>query len=119
MLPSSQLLRPRPEAPKHRVSLYQQQTRSSHSQPDAKATTRSPASQVEAMPPNGTPRAPAAVGAGPNLTLYNPALMHPVFFTDCWRKPPFPLPVNAAFSPVAAGYVFGNGRPRADSMTKL
>ncbi|KAK0944143.1 hypothetical protein LTR29_004275 [Friedmanniomyces endolithicus] len=116
MLPSSQLLRPRPEAPKHRVPLYQQQTRISHSQPEAKAPARTPASQVEAMPPNGTPRAPTA---GPNLASYNPALMHPVFFTDGWRKPPFPLPVNAAFSPVAAGYVFGNGRSRADSMTKL
>jgi len=51
--------------------------------------------------------------------MYNPAMVHPVFFTDGWRKPPFPLPFNAAFNPVAAGYAFANGQQRADSRTKL
>lgn len=67
------------------------------------------------MPPNKTPMGPVAV----TQPMYNPAMMHPVFFTTGWRKPPFPMPSNSAFSPAATGYVFGNGRVRQNSMTKL
>ncbi|KAH9833611.1 hypothetical protein Tdes44962_MAKER08769 [Teratosphaeria destructans] len=64
------------------------------------------------MPPLTTP----VERANYPLPMYNPALVHPVFFTDAWRKPPFPMPLNAGVSPVAAGYVFGNAK---SNMTKL
>jgi hypothetical protein len=68
------------------------------------------------MPPHKVPGAPAS---SPALPLYNPANVHPVFFTSGWRKPPFAVPANAAFSPVATGYVFGVDAARRSSMTKL
>ncbi|KAK5695071.1 hypothetical protein LTR17_024656 [Elasticomyces elasticus] len=112
MLTSLQPSRPKVQPPHRPDPLFQQQIRTSHTQAEDKV----PRNQIEAMPPNTSSPGTAA---GPALTLYNPALVHPVFFSESWRKPPFPLPINASFNPVAAGYVFGNGRPRSDSMTKL
>lgn len=57
----------------------------------------------------------------PHPPLYNPALRHPVFFTESLRKPPFPLPFSSAhsfsFSPVAAGYVLEQRRLPAGRAT--
>jgi len=70
------------------------------------------------MPPTKKSSPPATEQLSPP-SMYNPAQTHPVFFTDCWRKPPFPVPFNNGFNPVATGYVFGDGRPRTGFMTKL
>ncbi|KAK5165218.1 uncharacterized protein LTR77_009316 [Saxophila tyrrhenica] len=112
MLPSMQPSRPKAQQPRqHQSPLYQQQTRQQSSQPS---------SQIEAMPPHKTPAppAPVAMSASMPAPMYNPATMHPVFFAP-WRKAPFPMPGSSGFSPVATGYVFGDGRKRSQSMTKL
>jgi len=137
MLPSSQPSRPkvfrRPQngrslrlhidvalqvqAPSHSNPLFQQQTRHFHThQADSTAANR-PQNQIEAMPPSKTltMALPDQRGLSP---LYDPALTHPVFFGK-WHKPPFPMPFNNGFSPVATGYVFGDQRVRAGSTTKL
>ncbi|KAM3424506.1 hypothetical protein BST61_g6510 [Cercospora zeina] len=103
-----QVSQQRPQNP-----LYQQQTRVNHSETPNPELARSPRNQIEAMPPNQTVSHPLAQP----LPLYNPATMHPVFFMHSWRKTPFPLPVNPAISPVAAGYVFPQAR--SNGGTKL
>lgn len=135
MLPASQPSRPRVctsfqaeksyakqsqlHPPNHSNLLFQQQTRNTHAQAEEKAASRKPKSQIEAMPPSNASAGVPAAAQQHALPMYNPAVVHPVFFTDCWRKAPFPLPFNAGFSPVAAGYAFGDGRQRAEGMTKL
>ncbi|KAK6433827.1 hypothetical protein LTR95_009992 [Oleoguttula sp. CCFEE 5521] len=74
-----------------------------------------PQTQMEAMPPNALPVRSSSI---PTTTVYNPATMHPVFFTEAWRRPPFAVPGSAAFSPVATGYVFGDTNTRS-TLTKL
>ncbi|QIW98891.1 hypothetical protein AMS68_004409 [Peltaster fructicola] len=75
---------------------------------------KSPRTQIEAMPPH---QAPVQSPALP-LPQFNPATMHPVFFTEHWRKPPFQMPMASGFSPVATGYVFGDNK-RRNTSTKL
>lgn len=90
-----------------RVQIQQQHQQSPLVQQQIRSidTVTSPRNQIEAMPPNTTP---------PPLPLvFNPATMHPVFFMNNWRKTPFPLPINPAVSPVAAGYVFPIVRPNS------
>lgn len=60
------------------------------------------------MPPNRTHEMPHPPLQQQALPLYNPAVIHPVFFSDSWHKPPFPLPFNTAWNPVTAGYAFSN-----------
>ncbi|KAK4544396.1 hypothetical protein LTR36_004287 [Oleoguttula mirabilis] len=115
MLPALQPSRPKVHSPHHQNPPYQQQTRTLQSQSAEQQTAGPPRNQIEAMPPSSTP--PIKQQAA--MPMYNPAVTHPVFFTETWRKPPFPLPFNAGFSPVAAGYAFGNNKPRAGSPTKL
>jgi hypothetical protein len=70
--------------------------------------TYAPKTQTEALPQiiqggmtsNGTP------AVGPQS--FNTAYVHPVFFTNTLRKPPFPLPRDpnpASYNPVALGYL--------------
>lgn len=66
------------------------------------------------MPPH---RAPVERSALP-VPQFNPAVMHPVFFTPNWRKPPFQIPLTTGFSPAATGYVFGENN-RKGTQTKL
>lgn len=98
----------RPQTP-----LSQQQTRASQTK------TQSPANQIEAMPPSLTPSARQGIAAAAPSPMYNPATTHPVFFTQSWRRPPFPMPFNEGISPAATGYVFRDARNRSQSMTKL
>ncbi|KAF2719084.1 hypothetical protein K431DRAFT_229400 [Polychaeton citri CBS 116435] len=80
--------------------------------------TARPQSQVEAMPQSGSPQTTRQL-INPSLP-WNPASMHPVFFSENWRKSPFPMPAGATgFSPVATGYVFGRSRQSIDVATKL
>lgn len=73
---------------------------------------------MEAMPPHQTPRHHAALT--PNPQPFNPAMVHPVFFSEAWRKAPFPVPGTGAFSPVATGYFFGGCvSSRKEPLTKL
>ncbi|KAF2772896.1 hypothetical protein EJ03DRAFT_173003 [Teratosphaeria nubilosa] len=110
MLPASQPHRPKLQGHQQPSPLYQQQTRTLHSASSPQLSR--PTSQIEAMPPFTTP----IERTNHPLPMYNPALVHPVFFTDAWRKPPFPMPLSAGISPVAAGYVFGSAK---SNMTKL
>jgi len=56
-------------------------------------------------------------------SFYNPAIRHPVFFTNQLRKPPFPIPkiASSGWSPVAAGYVeeIKKGEGKGSHVTKL
>jgi hypothetical protein len=64
-----------------------------------------PRSQIEAMPP-GMMRSHNSVAAG--VQAFSSAHLHPVFFTNTLRKPPFLLPgaLNpASYNPVALGYL--------------
>ncbi|KAK6435000.1 hypothetical protein LTR95_008814 [Oleoguttula sp. CCFEE 5521] len=110
MLPSLQPKRPQAQA--HPVGQH-----TSYQQNRATTTTSGsrPRTQLEAMPPNNV--APRSA-PGPISLAYNPAITHPVFFTNAWRKPPFSMPGSAAFSPVATGYVFGSTTTRSTT-TKL
>ncbi|KAF2485850.1 hypothetical protein BDY17DRAFT_322659 [Neohortaea acidophila] len=108
MFPSLQPSRPRAPAPQSLNPLCQEQIRYTQS------TQQQPINQIQAMPPHKT--LPATADLPP---VYNAAIMHPVFFSDAWRRPPFPMPANHSFSPAATGYVFGERRARTQSMTKL
>jgi len=60
---------------------------------------------MEAMPPAMTRRSTSAP-AGPQA--FSSASLHPVFFTNTLRKPPFSLPGipnPANYNPVALGYL--------------
>ncbi|KAI7163062.1 hypothetical protein KC349_g1621 [Hortaea werneckii] len=109
-----------PQQQHHPSPLFQQQTRPSTAYP-SKATPSldgSPTSQIEAMPPIKT-QPPPAIRPQQAMPLYNPAIVHPVFFSDGWHKPPFPLPFNAGWSPAAAGYAFNNRQRATNNTTKL
>lgn len=70
---------------------------------------------MEAMPPSQIP-----INQPIPHQAFNPATVHPVFFSEAWRKSPFPLPGTGGFSPVATGYVFGRGPTiRPQPSTKL
>lgn len=101
--------------------LYQQQIRAVATRSSSERASESPPkSRIEAMSPSAkhTPAAAAAKKQAPQ-PVYNPAFVHPVFFTSNWRKPPFTLPINPSFSPVATGYIFGKSHGRAERKTKL
>jgi hypothetical protein len=90
--------------------MQQQQTR--------QLNTAQPRNQMEAMPPHQSPdfNSPSSHIATP----FNPAIVHPVFFAQAWRKAPYPLPGTTGFSPVATGYVFGGvAATRKEPSTKL
>ncbi|KAI7238629.1 hypothetical protein KC330_g2493 [Hortaea werneckii] len=123
MLSSQQPKRPtlQPQQQQHPNPLFQQQTRPSTAYP-SKATPSldgSPKSQIEAMPPSKTQPLPPSIPPRQAMPLYNPAIVHPVFFSDGWHKPPFPLPFNAGWSPAAAGYAFNNRQRATNNTTKL
>jgi len=65
------------------------------------------------MPPYGLPHRSIP-------PFYDSATMHPVFFTEKVRRPPFPMPTAAGcgtMNPVAYGYVFSERQ--ASNGTKL
>lgn len=108
---TSQVTTPQPQSP-----MNQQQIRptSTYQSQD----TLQPRNQMEAMPPHHSPRDQAAFASRPQSS--NPAMVHPVFFAEAWRKAPFPVPSSAGFSPVATGYVFGGSvASRKEPLTKL
>ncbi|KAI7537794.1 hypothetical protein KC331_g10731 [Hortaea werneckii] len=122
MLSTQQSKRPtlQPLQQQHPNPLFQQQTRLSTTHP-SKATPSldgSPKSQIEAMPPSKT-QPPSSNRPQQAMPLYNPAIVHPVFFSNGWHKPPFPLPFNAGWSPAAAGYAFNNRQRSTNNTTKL
>ena len=94
-----------------------------------------PRSQIEALPPVAlaTPRVPPyGMAMIPPPQLYNPSMLHPVFFTERLRKPPFQIPVGAADvlggrggpatrNPCAEGYIYeeGRGTEKRSEGTKL
>lgn len=99
-----------PTGPNTQNPMHQQQTRS--------LTANQPRNQMEAMPPNQSP----GLHTSPQSTAtpFNPAIVHPVFFSQAWRKAPYPLPGTTGFSPVATGYVFGAPTAtRKEPLTKL
>lgn len=98
---------------------FQQQIRHANQAQYMISPVVNPKNQIEAMPPISTPKSVSAKAPELALPSYNPAILHPVFFANSWRKPPFPLPLSTGFSPVATGYVFGDTRARANSTTKL
>ncbi|KAI7324902.1 hypothetical protein KC326_g896 [Hortaea werneckii] len=101
--------------------LFQQQIRPSTAYPSTATPSldASPKSQIEAMPPSKTQPSPPSIPSRQAMPLYNPAIVHPVFFSDGWHKPPFPLPFNAGWSPAAAGYAFNNRQRGTNNTTKL
>jgi hypothetical protein len=82
--------------------MHQQQTRTASTSSPPKILA--PRNQMEAMPPSQIPGINQSLPHQP----FNPATVHPVFFSEAWRKAPFPMPGTAGFSPVATGYVFGS-----------
>ncbi|KAF2838706.1 hypothetical protein M501DRAFT_935448 [Patellaria atrata CBS 101060] len=76
-----------------------------------------PRSQVEEMPPFVLPSHTLSP-----LQSYS-STRHPVFFTDSFRRPPFPLPPDASRgqSPIAHGYIYEPKRPvqAGNGQTKL
>ncbi|KAF7196711.1 hypothetical protein HII31_02081 [Pseudocercospora fuligena] len=104
----------RPQAHSHHPHnpQYQQQIRNTHTEVRQPALVTSPRNQIEAMPPSKTTPEPPRV-----TPMFNPATMHPAFFSGNWRKQPFPLPINPSLSPATLGYVFP--RPGSASRTKL
>ncbi|WPH04535.1 Hypothetical protein R9X50_00742700 [Acrodontium crateriforme] len=117
MFPALQPTRPKTSHPSNPNPGYQQQTRTSHSDLHTTQPASTPRNQIEAMPPNQSP-AREIRHVAPNQPLYNPAMIHPVFHSETWHRPPFAVPTTAGFSPIATGYVFGNGKIKASS-TKL
>lgn len=96
--------------PNSQTPMHQQQTRS--------LNTNQPRNQMEAMPPHQGPESHPL--SHPSGNTFNPATVHPVFFSQAWRKAPYPLPGTTGFSPVATGYVFGSHvATRKESPTKL
>jgi len=90
--------------------MQQQQTR--------QLNTLQPRNQMEDMPPHQSPDFNPS--SGHTTTPFNPAIVHPVFFAQAWRKAPYQLPGTTAFSPVATGYVFGGAAAtRKEPSTKL
>ncbi|USW57293.1 hypothetical protein Slin15195_G106120 [Septoria linicola] len=112
MFSSLQPSRPQVQHQQPRNPQYQQQTRAIQIGAGQPELVTAPRNQIEAMPPNQT-----TPHSAPPLPMYNPATMHPVFMMNNWKKTPFPLPINPAISPVAAGYVFPQIRPNMS--TKL
>ncbi|KAL1587392.1 hypothetical protein WHR41_03913 [Cladosporium halotolerans] len=112
MISSLQPSRPKVATPQSQNPLHQQQTR-----PSSTESSAAPRNQLEAMPPHQIPLDSRTPGS--TAQPFNPAMIHPVFFSGAWRKAPFPLPGPAGFSPVATGYVFGAGTARKEPLTKL
>ena len=81
--------------------MHQQQTRTVSTSSPSK--NLAPRNQMEAMPPSQIP-----INQTVPHQAFNPATVHPVFFSEAWRKAPFPMPGTGGFSPVATGYVFGS-----------
>jgi hypothetical protein len=81
--------------------MHQQQTRTASTSSPPKILA--PRNQMEAMPPSQIP-----INQSIPHQTFNPATVHPVFFSEAWRKAPFPMPGTSGFSPVATGYVFGS-----------
>lgn len=97
-----------------RDPMFQQQLRHPHTAQSTVDLVTAPRNQLEAMPPSKAPMKPV----GPPVPMvYNPATTHPVFFTNNFHRPPFPLPMDAGLSPAAAGYVFA--KEQIGSRTKL
>jgi hypothetical protein len=97
--------------PNSQSPMHQQQTRSMNA-------NNQPRNQMEAMPPHQSPELHSS--PNPAGTALNPAVVHPVFFSQAWRKAPYPLPDTTGFSPVATGYVFGGAAAsRKEPSTKL
>ncbi|GAB7335678.1 hypothetical protein MBLNU13_g07989t1 [Cladosporium sp. NU13] len=110
MFSSLQPSRPKIAGPNSQRPINQQQTRPLH--------TSQPRSQMEAMPPHRSPELDSSSSHA--ATPFNPAVVHPVFFSQAWRKAPYPLPGTTGFSPVATGYVFGGAAAtRKEPSTKL
>ncbi|RMZ34366.1 hypothetical protein D0859_01492 [Hortaea werneckii] len=118
--PKRPTLQPQQQQQQHTNPLFQQQTRPSTVLPSKTTppSDSSPKSQIEAMPPNKT-QSPSPTIPQQAMPLYNPAVVHPVFFSDGWHKPPFPLPFNAGWSPAAAGYAFNSRQRSTNNTTKL
>ncbi|KXT03196.1 hypothetical protein AC578_4748 [Pseudocercospora eumusae] len=112
MISSLQPSRPQAHSQRPQHPRYQQHTRSTHTKFPQPALVTSPRNQIEAMPPSKTVPEPPRM-----MPVYNPATMHPAFFSGNWRKQPFPLPINPSLSPATLGYVFP--RPGSASGTKL
>ena len=94
--------------------MFQQQIRHPHTEQSTVDLVTAPRNQLEAMPPSKAPLKPV----GPPIPMvYNPATTHPVFFTNNFHRPPFPLPMDAGLSPAATGYVFA--KEQLGSRTKL
>ncbi|KAF2808294.1 uncharacterized protein BDZ99DRAFT_51312 [Mytilinidion resinicola] len=122
MLPALQPSRPKlPQQDYQRPSYLHQQTRTLQypsippppvsSAPSSTVSQKKPRNQIEAMSPFAPPLQTLQTLQTRNPTFspsaYDSAVRHPVFFTQQLRKPPFPLPQNAAqgANPVAFGYV--------------
>ncbi|RMZ17066.1 hypothetical protein D0860_00720 [Hortaea werneckii] len=118
--PKRPTLQSQQQQQQHTNPLFQQQTRPSTVLPSKTTppSDSSPKSQIEAMPPNKT-QSPSPTIPQQAMPLYNPAVVHPVFFSDGWHKPPFPLPFNAGWSPAAAGYAFNSRQRSTNNTTKL
>jgi hypothetical protein len=87
--------------PQSQNPMHQQQTRTASTSSPPKILA--PRNQMEAMPPSQIP-----INQSIPHQPFNPATVHPVFFSEAWRKAPFPMPGTSGFSPVATGYVFGS-----------
>ena len=75
-------------------------------------------SRIDAMSPTATAVPPSML----IVSIYNPAICHPVFFTNNVRKSPFPVQPDSATSgtsPVAQGYIWSSKAPSGAGETKL
>lgn len=77
-----------------------------------------PQNQGEAKPPAPRPRSSLQAQ---QQTELDPAMRHPVFFTDRLKKAPVGVSSGGGLwsSPVAKGYVFNDGARREDGGVKL
>ena len=53
------------------------------------------------------------------VACHDPAVRHPVFFTDRFRRSFLSLPAGAASNPVAQGYVWEQLRTKVEDQAKL
>ncbi|KAK4617771.1 hypothetical protein CLAFUW4_12163 [Fulvia fulva] len=113
MFHTLQPARPQVQQSQPQNAHYQHQIRHNPTEAQPAQLMTAPRSQTEAMPPTRTPPMPSV----PLQPVYNPATTHPVFFMNSFRKPPFPLPLDAGLNPVATGYVFA--RDGMATKTKL